>query len=41
MNTEFDFIDLYLLIQETKKIDFSSEKTINKLYDKYLSNYKK
>ena len=41
MNTEFDFIDLYLLIQETKKINFSSEKTINKLYDKYLSNYKK
>ena len=41
MNTEFDFIDLYLLIQETKKIDFSSEKTINKLYAKYLSNYKK
>ena len=40
MNTEFDFIDLYLLIQETKKINFSSEKTINKLYDKYLSNYK-
>ena len=41
MNTEFDFIDLYLLIKETKKINFSSEKTINKLYDKYLSNYKK
>ena len=41
MNTEFDFIDLYLLIQETKKINFSSEKTINKLYDKYLSNCKK
>ena len=40
MNTEFDFIDLYLLIRETKKINFSSEKTINKLYDKYLSNYK-
>ena len=40
MNTEFDFIDLYLLIQETKKINFSSEKTINKLYDKYRSNYK-
>lgn len=41
MNTEFDFIDLYLLIQETKKINFSSEKTINKLYDKHLSNCKK
>lgn len=40
MNTEFDFIDLYLLIQETKRIDFSSQKQIGKLGLKYPFNYK-
>ena len=40
MNTEFDFIDLYLLIQETKRIDFSSKEQIRKLALKYPFNYK-
>lgn len=40
MSNEFDFIDLYLLVRKTKRIDFSSEKQVRKLGGKYPFNYK-
>lgn len=41
MNKKLDFVDLYLLIQKTKKINFSSEKNVKKTDEKYFTNFKK
>lgn len=41
MYNKLDFIDIYLLIQKTKRIDFSSKEQIRKLGLKYPFNYKK
>lgn len=40
MYNKLDFIDIYLLIQKTKRIDFSSKEQIRKLRLKYPFNYK-
>lgn len=40
MNKKLDFIDLYLLIQKAKKINFSSEKNVKKIDRKYYTNFK-
>lgn len=40
MYNKLDFIDIYLLIQKTKRIDFSSKEQIRKLGLKYPFNYK-